>query len=95
MKPDGVVEVVPRNVAEFNAAQWDGTADDPAMQWMADRFGWTLKYLSDRLVIIGRHRKRTEVHPSYWVVALGVNGSVRVVTERVFARDYREVESNE
>lgn len=92
MKPEGLIRVVPINVAEFHAAQWDGEADDPAMAWMADQFGWSLKYLSDRLMITGRHRKRVEVKPGHWVVALGVNGSLRVVTDRGFKRDYREAE---
>ena len=91
MRPEGVVEIVPRNVAQFHATRWEGEENSPDLAWMADQFGWTVKYLSGRAIITGRHRKRVEVRPNSWVIALGVNGSVRIVNDRVFARDYEEV----
>lgn len=92
MRPEGIRLVAPVNVAEFHATKWNGEDDTPALEWLADRFGWTLKPLEGKIIITGRHHKRVPLTPGNWVVALGANGSVRVVSERVFRRDYRELD---
>ena len=91
MKPEGVVEVVPRNVAQFHAAKWTGEANDPAIQWLADQFGWGIRYTPSVVVITGRHKKQYKVSEGMWVVALGTNGSLRVINEKTYQRDYQEV----
>lgn len=93
MKPEGVTEVAPRSVAQFHAAKWTGDADDSAIQWLADQFGWGIRYTPSALVITGRHRKQHKVSKGMWVVALGVNGSLRVINEKTYQRDYQEVQA--
>lgn len=93
-KPAEIVEVVPRNVAKFHAVYWNGDPEDAGLAWMVQQFGWrkgscfTKDGKASAITIYGRHGKRYVVQRGWWVVALGANGSLRVLTNRDFVRDY-------
>lgn len=85
------------------AVQYDAmfSPDENAgLMWMAERFGWKVggeavlyrggkKYPA--LLLIGKNKHRYKIRSSDWVIALGSNGSLRVVTDRQYREDYREV----
>ena len=95
-RPDGVVDVQPKTVATYTAMCWIGDAADPALLWMAERYGWKILGMShspnkgSRLILVGKNNKRYYVRYGDYIIALGANGSLRVATPKEFDRDYRE-----
>lgn len=95
-KPDYIIDVQPTNISTFSAFKWIGDPDDEALLWMAERFGWVLGGLTDTrrgraLVIKSRSKKRYTIQNGEWIIALGASGSLRVVSDRQYNEDYREV----
>lgn len=96
--PEGIIQVRPIKIAEFHAVRWIGDFDDPAVIWLATRFGWKLERSTRKraaLSIRGRNLKRYDVRSGDWIIALGTNGSVAIMSDQVFHRTYREVEALE
>lgn len=97
MRPEEVLLVRPVNVATFHATRWTGDDPDTDVAWMAEQFGWKVNGVFSRttatspyLLITGRNRTQYRVKMGEWIIALGTNGSLRIVTDRQFKRDYRE-----
>lgn len=94
MRPPSIKRVTPTNIAAFLALRWeDNAACNDDLEWMVAEFGWRHGGVSStgRLVLFGRAGKRYVVKPGEWIIALGANGSLRVVSDRQYRNDYREV----
>jgi hypothetical protein len=95
-RPDGIISVEPKAVATYTAMCWIGDDKDPALLWMAERYGWKIAGMRDSLrkgralMIVGKNNKRYLVAHGDYIIALGANGSLRVATVKEFDSDYRE-----
>lgn len=98
--PKGIKSVRPKNIAHFRAVRWNGSEDDAAVKWLADQYGWKVTGVGSvfrhskpipALTLIGRNKHRYKVVSGYWIIALGSNGSLRVVSERQYRNDYEEI----
>lgn len=103
-RPAAIVEVQPTKIATFTAVQYDtmfSQEGNAALAWMAERFGWELKgettvYRGGKkfpaLLLVGKNKHRYKVTDGDWVIALGSNGSLRVVSDKQYRQDYKKVE---
>ena len=94
-RPDGIISIEPKAVATYTAMCWIGDEKDPALVWMAERYGWKIDGMKASargrcLIIVGKNNKRYRVSHGDYIIALGANGSLRVATVKEFDRDYRE-----
>lgn len=97
-RPPEIVSIQPTAIATFSALRWVGDPDDEALAWMAEQYGWKITGMRDTrkgraLVVIGKNSKRYTIGNGEWVIALGSNGSMTVISDRQYRQNYREVEA--